>query len=86
MNRTNFEHAGYALLMQLPFALLGHWWTGALFAIGFFVGREHAQAQIAYLLGDFDALDMRRWSKDAQFDLVFPVVAVLVVAAGWQVF
>ena len=86
MNRTHLEHALYALLIQLPFALFGYGWTGALFAIGFFVGREHAQAQVAYLLGDFDAFDMRRWSKDAQFDLAFPVFAVVMAAVGWQIF
>jgi hypothetical protein len=91
MNRTNFEHAIYALLMQLPFGLLGHWWMGAAFAIGFFLGREHAQVQHeiqdatsydeAYgIEGDFAAFKVWKWSLDAQLDLLLPVVAVVIVA------
>jgi len=83
MNRTNFEHAGYALLMQLPFGLFGYWWVGAALAIGFFLGREHAQQE--YKLGTvgkspWPAFDFRKWSLDAKLDLLFPVVAVLIVA------
>lgn len=44
MNSTNFEHAGYALLMQVGlWFVTGSWWIGAAFAIGFFLGREHSQ-------------------------------------------
>ena len=83
MNRTNFEHAGYALLMQLPFGLFGYWWAGAAFGAAFFLGREHAQQE--YKLGTvwknpFPAFDLRKWSLDAKLDLLFPVVAVLIVA------
>lgn len=81
VNRTNFEHAGYALLMQFVVWLFTKdWWTGAAFGAAFFLGREHAQAQIKYNLGDFAAFDMRRWEFDPVLDLVFPVVAVVVVA------
>jgi hypothetical protein len=81
MNRTHFEHAGYALLMMLPIGLLtGNWWAGAAFGAAFFLGREHAQAQIKYKLGDFAAFDVRKWSTDAKLDLLFPVVAVVAVA------
>ncbi len=81
MNQTNFEHAGYALLMQLPFGLLGYWWVGAAFAIGFFLGREHSQAEKTYGVNEFRAFDFRRWSLDAKLDLAFPTIAVL--AAGF---
>lgn len=81
MNQTNFEHAGWALLMQAIIGLLTHnWWAGAAFGAAFFLGREHAQAQRRYNLGDFDAFDLRIWSLDARLDLVCPVVAVLAVA------
>lgn len=58
MNRTNWEHAGFALLMQAPFGLAGHllawlfglpwlavagWWIGTLPGVFFFLGREGAQ-------------------------------------------
>ena len=81
MNRTNFEHAAYALLMQAVIGFLsGSWWSGAAFGAAFFLGREHAQAQIKYNLGDISAFDIRRWSLDARLDIAFPVVAVVGVA------
>ena len=43
MNRTNFEHAGYALLMQMALWPFVGPVAGGLFAIGFFLGREHSQ-------------------------------------------
>lgn len=83
MNRTNFEHADYALLMQAVVWLFTQdWWTGAAFGTAFFLGREHVQAHIKYHLGDFAAFDMRRWELDQILDLVFPVVAVVTVAAA----
>jgi hypothetical protein len=88
MNRTNWEHAFYALLMQLPFGLLGHWWMGAVFGIAFFLGREHAQYEKKLKQNGafngftpFAAFAIWRWSLDAQLDLACPVVAVVVVAS-----
>ena len=84
MNQTNFEHAGYALAMQLAIGLVtGNWWAGAAFGAAFFLGREHAQQE--YKLGTvgkspWPAFDVRLWSRDAQLDLLFPVVAVALVA------
>lgn len=83
MNRTHFEHAGYALLMQVAIGLLtGDWLAGACAGAFFFVGREHAQQQAFYKRGDFEAFDLRRWDMDALLDLAFPVVAVAVVWAA----
>jgi hypothetical protein len=74
MNRTNFEHAIYALLMQIVIGLLtGNWWTGAAFGaafcVAFFLGREHAQAQAKIgdpgLRGDIAAFKIWKWSLDA---------------------
>jgi len=83
MNQTNFEHAGYAALMQLVIGLVtGDWFAGACFGIAFFVGREHAQAQdkLGYTLKTtFEAFDVRKWSLDAQLDLLFPVVTCLTI-------
>lgn len=85
MNRTNLEHAIYALLMQVPFSLFGFWWAGAAFGAAFFLGREHAQRE--YHLGDpstlspFAAFDFMGWSRDSQLDLLCPVVAVLGMAS-----
>lgn len=75
MNQTNFEHAGFAMMMQSVFLLLGVFvfhdvttlaWIGAAFASAFFLGRE--------------AFDIWRWKTDAQLDLAFPVVASVAVA------
>ena len=85
MNQTNFEHAGFAALMQLVIGLVtGDWFAGACFGIAFFVGREHAQAQdkLGYTLKTtFQAFDVRKWSLDAQLDLLFPVVTCLIILA-----
>ena len=89
MNQSNFEHAGYALLMQLPFGLFGYWWIGAAFAIGFFLGREHSQREeiISPHNRDnpFPAFKIWEWEQDEQFDFLFPVIAVLSVAIFMEV-
>lgn len=83
MNQTNFEHAGYAALMQLAIGLVtGDWFAGACFGIAFFVGREHAQAQakLGYTFKTtFQAFDVRKWSLDSQLDLLFPVATCLII-------
>lgn len=83
MNQTNFEHAGYAVLMQVVVGLLtGNWLAGTLFGFAFFLGREHAQAQakLGYTFKTtFEAFDIRKWSLDAKLDLLFPAVAVAIV-------
>ena len=83
MNQTNFEHAGYAALMQLVIGLVtGDWFAGACFGIAFFIGREHAQAQakLGYTLKTtFQTFDVRKWSRDAQLDLLFPTVTCLII-------
>ena len=85
MNQTNFEHAGYAALMQLFVGLItGDWFAGACFGIAFFVGREHAQAQakLGYTFKTtFQAFDVRKWSFDSQLDLLFPVITCLIILA-----
>ena len=76
MNKTNWEHAGYAAIMfAAVFILTGFNYVAAsLFGIAFFLGREHAQAQENYKWGDFEAFKFWRWNIDALFDLIFPVV------------
>lgn len=83
MNQTNFEHAGYAALMQLVIGLVtGDWFAGACFGIAFFLGREHAQNQdkLGYTFKTtFQAFDVRKWSLDSQLDLLFPFVTCLII-------
>ena len=85
MNQTNFTHAGIAVALCLLVAgLSGNVLAGALFAIGVFVGREHAQRE--YKIGNpsklngYEALDIWRWNLDAKLDLLFPVIAVSLVS------
>lgn len=82
MNRTNFEHAGYALLMMTPFVLLGHAVAGAMFGIAFFLGREHAQVQRKCGVGGIQAFNPGLWSLDARLDFVFPLVTCMLALAG----
>lgn len=91
MNKTNLEHAGYAVIIQCLFYLAtGSIWVGAAFAVGFFLGREHAQYQRT--LGkitfrtDILAFKVWKWSRDSQFDLLFPLIAVIVLGASVELF
>ena len=85
MNRTNFEHAVYALAMQIVIGLLTqNWWAGAAFGSAFFIGREHAQRE--YQIGNpsklkpWQGFDIWRWSLDAQLDAAFPIIATTALA------
>lgn len=85
MNTTPLEHLIIALLIQLGFwRFTGSWWLGAVFSIGLFLGREHAQRE--YKIGNpsqlwgYEALDFWRWKLDALLDLLLPAIAVLLVA------
>ena len=83
MNQTNFEHAGYALLMQLVVGLVfNDWFAGACFGFAFFLGREHAQYQDTIGYGfkqTFQAFEVWKWSLDSKLDLLFPTITVLAV-------
>lgn len=91
MNSSNFAHAGLALACQVLTALIA--WAfgaevfeacvmGAMLAIGFYLGREVTQAE-RKAGGDpwYIGFEMRLWSKDAIYDLLFPTVVCSVVCA-----
>ena len=88
MNRTNFLHALYALLMQAAFGILyGDWWMGAAFAVAWFISREHAHRQndIADVTGvpvpkQNPLKGFSGWSLDAKLDALFPLIACAAVA------
>lgn len=88
MNRTNFEHAFFAVLMQCAIGFAtGNWWAGAAFGSAFFIGREHAQYEKKITHGgpvnDLNPLagfSFWNWSLDARLDLLFPVVATVVIS------
>ena len=85
MNRTNFEHAAYALAMQIVIGLLTqNWWAGAAAGMAFFIGREHAQRE--YQIGNpsrlkpWQGFDIWRWSLDSKLDALFPIIATTALA------
>ena len=92
MNLTSFEHAAFAVAIQIAIGLLsGDWWAGAAAGAFFFVGREHAQAEYRYIsafgggrrinMPWWGGFDRRVWTKlDAWLDWLVPCVAVLGVA------
>lgn len=95
MNESNFAHAGLALLSQMMTALmatalgadlLSAVVMGGLFAVGFYFGREVAQAERkAGTPPWWSGFDGRKWSLDAKLDLLFPVIvcAGVCVATYW---
>lgn len=95
MSESNFAHAGLALLAQMMTALmatalgadlLSAVVMGGLFAVGFYFGREVAQAERkAGTPPWWSGFDVRKWSLDAKLDLLFPVIvcAGVCVATYW---
>lgn len=85
MNKSNVEHLIVALIIQAIVALVcGNWWAGAALAAGIYIGREHAQREYEIdnpirLVG-YEALDVWRWCRDAQLDLMFPLTGVVLGA------
>lgn len=95
MNLSNFAHAGLAVACQTIVGLIA-WACGAslfeasvmggLLAVGFYWGREVAQAERkAGTPPWWSGFDVRKWSQDAILDLVAPAVACVIVcvAAAW---
>ena len=88
MNKTNVEHLVFALLIQFVVWLLtGNALAGAMLAVGFFFGREHAQAEYKAINTDFGGkranmswyagFKPKYWTLDAVLDVLFPVAGVL---------
>lgn len=93
MNRTHFEHATVALVVQIVLGLItGNWWGGAAAGAFLFIGREHAQAEYRWIetygnhhranLPWLGGLDPRVWRGhyDSWLDWLTPTVAVVGVA------
>lgn len=77
-----------ALLVQLLLSPFG-WWLGALFAIGYYLGREMAQAEYRLiqkhyghrgLMPWWGAFQRRAWDTKSVLDWVLPGLAVVTVA------
>ena len=95
MNESNFAHAGLALLAQMMTALmatalgadlLSAVVMGGLFAVGFYFGREVAQAERkAGTPPWWSGFDVRKWSKDSILDLLCPVVFCATAASFFAI-
>lgn len=91
MNLSNFAHGGLALAAQIVTALIAVAFgaeffdgalLGAMLAIGFYWGREVAQAErkaggSPWWIG----FDVRQWSEDSILDLAVPISFCAVVCA-----
>lgn len=89
MNISNLAHAALAVSAQAAIMLfaiafgasaLAGAICGVFFSVGFYFGREVAQAErkaggAPWWVG----FDVTRWSKDAVFDLVMPLLACSIV-------
>ena len=95
MNMSNVSHAFLALVAQaVIYFITKNLWIGAAFGSAFYFGREVAQHESDQVkrygkrAGWFDDEGMPwyegfkflNWSTDSKYDLIFPVVAVYVVA------
>jgi len=82
------NHILPALAMQLllsPFS----WWAGALLAAGFYLGREHAQAEYRVIQKFYDGkranmpwyggFESRAWNVKSILDFVLPIAATTIV-------
>jgi len=83
------NHILLALLFQFVLAPIS-WWLGAFFVIGYYLGREMAQAEYR-VISDFyggkranmpwwGAFQRRAWNIKSILDWVLPSIAVIVVA------
>ena len=77
-----------ALAMQLLLAPFS-WWAGVLFAAGYYIGREMAQAEHRVIQAYYDgkrskmpwygAFERRAWNQSAVLDFVAPIAATTIV-------
>jgi hypothetical protein len=84
-----------ALLAQLLLSPFG-WWLGALFAIGYYLGREMAQAEYRVIqtyygskradMPWWGAFQRRAWDTKAVLDWVLPSLAVTLVAIFTEIY
>jgi hypothetical protein len=87
-------HVIPALLVQLLLSPFG-WWLGALFAVGYYLGREMAQAGYRNILYNYGgkranmpwwgAFQARAWTTKSVLDWVLPSVVVIAVAVFMEI-
>ncbi len=86
----NLEHSAYALLFMAIIGLLtNNWLAGAMLGVGFFLGREHAQAEYRVIQKFYDGkranmpwyggFEPRGWDRKSVLDFVLPIAATAIV-------
>lgn len=89
MSAITFSHSVYALLMMFAVGFpTGNWLAGAMLGCGFFIGREHAQAEYRAIekyydgkragMSDFEAFKPRNWDIKSILDFVLPIMATTI--------
>jgi hypothetical protein len=83
------NHILLALLFQFVLAPLS-WWLGAFFVIGYYLGREMAQAEYRVIQNFYagkranmpwwGAFQSKAWNIKSILDWVLPSIAVIIVA------
>ena len=83
------KHVLVAVAMQLLFAPFS-WWLGAVFAIGYYLGREMAQAEYRIIneyyggkranMPWWGAFQRKAWARKSLLDFLLPSLAVIIVA------
>jgi len=82
------NHILPALAIQLLLAPFS-WWAGVLFASGYYIGREMAQAEYRVIQNFYDgkrvnmpwygAFERRAWNVKSISDFVLPIAATTIV-------
>jgi hypothetical protein len=75
--------------MVITGLLTGNWLAGAMLGIGFFLGREHAQAEYRVIQKFYDGkranmpwyggFEPRGWDRKSVLDFVLPIAATGIV-------
>ncbi len=89
MNKTSINHGLVAGIITLVMSPINPYF-GAVFIIGFYLGREHAQVEYKHFkYGTKNTLKpwqgFQGWSQDNLLDFIVPTVTALVVAVCLRV-
>ena len=91
LNKTNYQHALIAVLIQIALGPIMGWWQAGALAVAIFWAREYAQAEYKCrartgmtltALWPWHVLKAEYWSRDAMWDWVLPGVCCAGMAAG----
>jgi hypothetical protein len=84
------EHPAYALLFMAIVGLpTGNWFAGAMLGVGFFLGREHAQAEYRVIehfyegkranMPWYGGFEPRGWNLKSVLDFGLPIIVTTIV-------